>query len=176
MSAAGACATCCSTACESRAMAEIVTRRATLSDLGILLKFEQAMIEAERPFDSSIRTGEDVRYYDLEALIASPDAELVVAEIENELIGSGYARIESSDAYFRHRQHSYLGFMYVVPEHRGKGVNKKILEALETWSAVKGVLEMRLEVYTENAAAIRAYEKSGYAVNIVQMWKRLSEN
>jgi GNAT superfamily N-acetyltransferase len=176
MSAAGACAICCSNGCGNSAMGEIVIRPATLSDLGVLLEFEQAMIETERPFDSSIRTGEDVRYYDLEALIASSDAELVVAEIGGELIGSGYARIESSDAYFRHRQHSYLGFMYVVPEHRGKGVNKKILEALETWSAAKGVMEMRLEAYIENAAAIRAYEKSGYVVNIVEMRKRLVEN
>ena len=157
-------------------MAEIVTRPATLSDLGVLLKFEQAMLEAERPFDSSIRSGDDVRYYDLEALIASADAELVVAQIDNKIIGSGYARIESSKAYFRHRKHSYLGFMYVAPEHRGKGVNKKILEALETWSVGKGVTEMRLEAYLENAAAIRAYEKSGYVVTLVEMRKRWTQN
>ena len=157
-------------------MREIVVRPAAPTDLGVLLKFEQAMIEAERPFDSTIRTEGDVRYYDLEALISSTDAEIVVAEIDSEIIGSGYARIESSKAYLNHRQHSYLGFMYVVPEHRGKGVNKRIVEVLESWSAARGVSAVQLEVYVENAAAIRAYEKSGYTRHILEMRKGLTEN
>jgi len=157
-------------------MREIVVRPAASTDLGVLLKFEQAMIEAERPFDSTIRTGDSVRYYDLEDLIASADAEIVVAEIDGEVIGSGYARIESSKAYLKHRQHSYFGFMYVVPEHRGKGVNKKIVDVLEAWSASRGVSELLLEVYVENAAAIRAYEKSGYTRHILEMRKGLTEN
>ena len=132
------------------------------------------MIEAERPFDNTIRTGPDVRYYHLEDLIASKDAELVVAELESEIIGSGYTRIETSDLYLKHRKHSYLGFMYVVPEQRGKGVNKKILEALEEWSRSKGVTELRLEVYVANAPAIKAYEKTGYQTLTLTMRKALT--
>jgi GNAT superfamily N-acetyltransferase len=157
-------------------MRDIVVRPAASTDLDVLLKFEQAMIEAERPFDNAIREGEDVRYYDLEGLIASDGAEIVVAEFDGEIIGSGYARIESSKAYVKHRQHSYLGFMYVVPEHRGKGVNKKIIDVLESWSGSRGVSELRLEVYVENAAAIRAYEKAGYSSHMLEMRKALTEN
>jgi len=66
--------------------------------------------------------------------------------------------------------------MYVVPEHRGKGVNKRIVEVLESWSAARGVSAVQLEVYVENAAAIRAYEKSGYTRHILEMRKGLTEN
>ena len=156
-------------------MNQVIIRPADLSDLELLLRFEQAIIESERPFDTTIRSGSNVHYYDLEALILSPDAEVVVAELASEAIGSGYARIESSESYLKHRTHSYLGFMYVVAEHRGKGVNKQIVEALEAWSISKGVTEMRLEVYVGNIAAIKAYEKSGYARLILQMRKALSE-
>jgi len=156
-------------------MNQVIIRPADLSDLELLLRFEQAIIESERPFDTTIRSGSNVHYYDLEALILSPDAEVVVAELASEAIGSGYARIESSESYLKHRRHSYLGFMYVVAEHRGKGVNKQIVEALEAWSISKGVTEMRLEVYVGNIAAIKAYEKSGYARLILQMRKALSE-
>ena len=97
-------------------MDELQIRPAEIRDLDTLLPFEQAMIEAERPFDDTIRTGADVRYYDLEELIASPEAEVVVAEIGTEIIGSGYAKLETSDPYLKHSKHSYLGFMYVVPE------------------------------------------------------------
>ena len=157
-------------------MGEIVVRPAAPTDLDVLLKFEQAMIEAERPFDRTIRTTGDVRYYDLEELISSADAEIVVAETDDEIVGCGYARIESSKAYLKHRNHSYLGFMYVVPEHRGKGVNKKIVDVLEAWSTSRGISELRLEVYVENAAAIRAYEKSGYSRHVLEMRKGRREN
>jgi GNAT superfamily N-acetyltransferase len=155
-------------------MDRVRTRPATLDDLDLLLTFEQAIIEAERPFDSTIRTGLDVHYYDLAALVSSPDAQVLVAELDSEVIGSGYARIERSEVYFNHREHAYLGFMYVVPQHRGKGVNRQIMEELEAWSRSRGVTEMRLEVYAENAGAIRAYEKSGYAKLLLEMRKRLN--
>ena len=76
-------------------MNEVIIRPAELSDLETLLAFEQAIIEAERPFDSTIREGADVHYYDLEDLIRSPDSEVVVAEIGSEIIASGYAKIEA---------------------------------------------------------------------------------
>src|SRR5262245_14432995 len=141
---------------------EFTIRPATPDDLEVLLAFEQEIIETERPFDDTIRTGDDVHYYDLEALIASPEAELVVAEFNGEVIGSGYGRIKPSEPYFKHEKHSYLGFMYVVPEHRGRGANKKIVQALESWSRSQGVTEMQLEVYADNVTAVKAYEKSGY--------------
>jgi len=153
----------------------VIVRRANLDDLDRLLVFEQAMIEAERPFDETIRSGSDVRYYDLRALVSSPEAEVLVAELGSKIIGSGYARIEVSDEYLRHDRHSYLGFMYVVPEHRGKGVNKMIIDALEAWSRSQGVTEMRLEVYASNSAAIKAYEKSGYSSLTLTMRKDLAE-
>ena len=156
-------------------MDEITIRPARTSDLDNLLKFEQAIIETERPFDVTLRSGDDVHYYDLAALIASPDAEVVVAEIDSKVIGSGSARIERSDDYLKHRTYSYLGFMYVVPEHRGKGVNKKVIAALENWSRSRGVKEMRLEVYDANAGAVTAYEKAGYAKLTVWMRKELAD-
>ena len=152
-------------------MNEIIIRPADVMDLDTLLEFEQRIIEAERPFDETIRDGDDVRYYDLHELIVSPDAEVVVAELSTQLIGSGYARIETSEAYLKHPRHSYLGFMYVIPEHRGKGINKLIVDALESWSVSRGVPEMQLEVYVENLTAIKAYEKAGYSGLILQMRK-----
>lgn len=154
-------------------MNEIVVRPAVLADLDVLLEFELGLIEAERPFDLSIRTDDHVRYYDLPSLIASPDVELAVAELDAKLIGCGYARIEASKAFLRHRKHSYLGFMYVLPKHRGKGVNRLIMTALESWSAARGVSVLQLEVYIQNDAAIRAYERGGFTNNIVEMRKVL---
>ncbi len=145
-----------------------------MADFERLLEFEQGVIEAERPFDVTLKQG-DIRYYEMEAMLAAPHIEVVVAEIDGFVAGSGYARIEDSKPYLKHDRHAYLGFMYTVPEHRGKGVNQKIIEALEHWSLSQGVTEMRLEVYVDNISAIRAYEKIGFSGILLEMRKSLSE-
>ena len=59
--------------------------------------------------------------------------------------------------------------MYTVPEIRGQGVNKKIMEYLYNWSLSRGVYEVRLEVYPKNKPAIRAYEKAGMHISMHTM-------
>jgi len=66
-------------------------------------------------------------------------------------------------------EYDYIGFMYVVPEERGKGINKLILEALVSWARSKGITEIRIEVYAENASAIKAYQKAGFASLLTTM-------
>lgn len=151
-------------------MNDLIIRQATPSDKPILLQFEQGVIEAERPCDPTLKR-DDTLYYDIDEMIRAPHIELLVAEVNGKLAGCGYARIESSKQYLQHRQHAYLGFMYVTPEHRGKGINQKIMEALKDWSVGQGVHELRLEVYVQNESAIKAYEKIGFVRHMYEMRK-----
>jgi ribosomal protein S18 acetylase RimI-like enzyme len=153
-------------------MEEISIRQARITDLETLLVFEQGVISAERPFDPTL-TQTNTRYYDLEAMIGVPHIELLVAESGGRLVASGYARIEDAKPYLQHTQHAYLGFMYVDPAYRGRGINKMIMEALEKWSASKNISELRLDVYVENKTAIRAYEKTGFMKHMVEMRKAI---
>ena len=154
-------------------MHPIVIRPASLDDMDTLLDFEKGIVLAERPMDVTLKEGE-IHYYDLAGLIQSPDAEVLVAEQDGELIGSGYAHIIDSKPYLKHQKHAHLGFMYVKPEHRGKAVNKLIIEALQQWTLSKGVTEMRLEVYHNNPGAIRAYEKVGFIPALLEMRMELA--
>ena len=149
-------------------MENIIIRKAVLKDLETLLSFEQALINVERPFDSTLKSGHP-HYYDIEKLITATHVELVVAELEGEIIGSGYARIEDAKPYLQHQQHAYLGFMFVVPQQRGKGINKKIMDTLKAWSVSKNIAELRLDVYYKNESAIHAYEKAGFCKHMVEM-------
>jgi ribosomal protein S18 acetylase RimI-like enzyme len=147
----------------------INVRQATTADLPALLRFEQGMITAERPMDPTIRDG-PIHYYDLNKMLTSPHIHLVVAENEDcAVIGSGYARIDPSRHYLIHSHHAYCGFMYVEPAYRGKGVNQLIIDALKTWAKSKDLSELRLDVYTTNDAAIRAYEKAGFTPYLINM-------
>ena len=149
-------------------MDQIKIRKASPHDLGQLYIFEQNIIQAERPFDPTLKKGR-THYYDLEKMITAPNVELVVAELNDTIIGSGYARIEDSKLYLQHTHHAYLGFMYVLPEHRGQGINKQIIEALKKWVYSQNITELRLDVYYDNISAIKAYEKIGFSKHMVEM-------
>lgn len=149
-------------------MDQVIIRKATLIEIDTLLEFEQGIVEFERPMDATLKEGE-IHYYDLAALVESADAEVVVAELDGELIGSGYAHIVDSKPYLKHPKHAHLGFMFVKAGHRGKGVNQMIIEALQQWALSKNITEMRLEVYQSNRSAVRAYEKAGFMPSLLEM-------
>ena len=98
---------------------DVTIRQATPGDLAALLQFQQGVVEAERPFDPTLKDG-SIHYYDIAALIASTDVHFLVAECGSDLVGCGFARIEAAKHYLRHPMHAYLGLMYVDPTHRGQ--------------------------------------------------------
>ncbi len=149
-------------------MSEIVLRPAKLEELDVLLEFEQGIIEAERPFDPTLKP-DHINYYDLKELIQSDRAEVVVAAVNDEVVGSGYVKIQQSKPFQTFDHHGYIGFMYVKPEHRGKGISQLILDEMANWAKSKNLVELRLEVYDGNSSAVKAYEKAGYKKNLVEM-------
>ncbi|MCK0191381.1 GNAT family N-acetyltransferase [Arenibacter sp. F20364] len=149
-------------------MQQFTVRMATLADLKTLLSFEQEIISAERPFDETLDK-DPISYYDLRQLILSEEAAVMVAELDSQIVGSGYGLIRDAKPYLDHKKYTYLGFMYTDREQRGQGVNKAIVDALVVWSKAKGIDEIRLTVYNDNAPAIRAYEKVGFKKHILEM-------
>ena len=153
-------------------MKQIYLRSSTLSDLSTLLQFEQNLILAERPFNPSLKP-EKIHYYNLPLMIQSPDTELIVAIDGEDIIGSGYARIETGKPFVQYDRFAYLGFMYILPEYRGKGVIQKIMDYLMDWSKSRGISEVQLDVYEENSRAVKAYEKVGFRKQLVKMRKKI---
>lgn len=149
-------------------MTDISIRRASLHDTATLLEFEQHIIAAERSFDSCLKD-DPISYYDLKALVLSDSAQVLLAEIDGKIVGSGYAQLRDSRSFLQHDRHAYLGFMYVDPRYRGIGVIECVINALKQWSKSQQVSHFSLEVYADNQRAIRAYEKSGFKKFIVEM-------
>ena len=126
------------------------------------------LINFERPFDVTLKE-EKISYYDIKAMILSDEVEVMVAVENDEIIGSGYARIEDVKPYLKHNKHAYLGFMFVKDSHRGKGVNKLVIDGLYKWILSKDIYEVRLDVYADNIGAIKAYEKAGFKGHLLNM-------
>lgn len=149
-------------------MQEIWVRKATLADIPVLLEFEQGVILAERPFDSTLKPGM-IHYYDLEKLIGSDESVVLVALKDREIVASGYAWVKPAKPYLNHTQYGYLGFMYVKPEYRGQGIICHILEGLKNWCLERQIHEVSLDVYCANLPAITAYQKAGFKKHLMEM-------
>ena len=149
-------------------MNKIKFRSAQINDLRVLYEFEQGIVSAERPFDPTLKSGH-INYYDIKALIESNTTEVIVALSDDEIVGSSYVEIKRAEPFQNFEHYAYLGFMFVKPEHRGKGISQNIIEELKTWARSRNLTEMRLEVYNENHRAIKAYEKVGLQKHMVEM-------
>ena len=143
-------------------------RSAQLEDLPILYAFEQGIITAERPYDPTLKP-DPINYYDLKVLIEREDTEVVVALVGDEIVGSGYVKIKSANSFQVFEQYGYVGFMFVKPTFRRKGISQMIIQYLKSWTQSKGLTEMRLEVYEDNHKAVAAYEKIGLKKHLVEM-------
>ena len=143
-------------------------RRAFETEIETLLDFEQEIIAVERPFDNTLKEGE-IHYYDLIELIGAEKAEVLVAVVNNEIVGSGYAKTLPAEPFQKYTEYAYLGFMYVKPEFRGQGINQKILNGLIDWAKSQNLTEIRLEVYDKNTRAKNSYLKAGFKPNLLEM-------
>lgn len=147
---------------------EVKFRQATKEDKEILLSLEQQVVEAERPYNPEIKEL-GAHYYDLDDLITSSNAYLLVGEVDGQIVATGYAQIRNSKASLVHEKHSYLGFMLVLEEFRGLGINKLVVDLLLKWSKEQGADYVYLDVYDKNDSAVKAYQKVGFEKALVEM-------
>lgn len=107
--------------------------------------------------DARWRTvGEERRY--IRTLQRHPDATLLVADLEGELVG----RLSlMRDPHPASSHVADLGVM-VAAGHRRSGIGTALMEAAEAWAARAGVTKLELHVFPHNRPAITLYEKLGY--------------
>ena len=154
-------------------MNNINFRSAQLTDLPVLYTFEQGIITAERPFDPTLKEG-NINYYDIKEMVEAEDVEVVVATVNDNIVASAYVKNVNAKDYLRFKQYGYVGFMFVRPEYRGKGIAQMIIGKLKTWAKSRGLDELRLDVYDDNHRAVSAYEKVGFKKHMVEMRVEIS--
>lgn len=66
------------------------------------------------------------------------------------------------------RHSATLVSVYVRPKYRGRGLAERMIHEVLAWCASVGVRILRLTVVTSNTAAIRCYQRCGFAVYGIQ--------
>lgn len=105
--------------------------------------------------DLAIRDGADHAFY---AQFNKIDLiQHVIVAYENEApVGCGaFKKYDDTSAEIKR--------MYVLPQHRNKGIAASVLLQLEQWAKKEGFQSTVLETGLKQPEAIRLYEKSGYS-------------
>ncbi|CAM1000453.1 Acetyltransferase [Rhodanobacter sp. Root179] len=121
-------------------------RRAASSDLDELVALEQRSFSSDRLSRAQYR-----RHLDSDSAVV--------------LVATGHPRPLLGSAVLFFRKRSIVGRLYSLatrPEARGQGVGAALLEAAVNACRHRGCHALRLEVRTDNAAAIGLYERAGF--------------
>lgn len=106
--------------------------------------------------DLAIRDGADHSFY---AQFNTLDKiqHAVLAFWENQAVGCGAIRAFAPEVMEVKR-------MFVLPDHRGRGIAAAVLAALEVWATDLGYSRCVLETGKKQPEAIALYQKSGYQI------------
>ena len=120
-------------------------RRAVSSDLDALVALEESSFDHDRVSRAQFRRH-----------LASASALALVAEEHGQVLGAALL-------FFRHGARiARLYSIAIAHAARGRGLGAELLEAAEAEARDRGCTALKLEVRTDNTAAIALYEKHGY--------------
>jgi ribosomal protein S18 acetylase RimI-like enzyme len=159
-------------------MLDITIRSATDADATQLLaaiadeqNYEQALHDTRKP-------GSEIAapyFAYLRARVAQDRGLLLVAERGSGFAGYAASWIENEDNVAETTDSNRFGYIadtYVVPMLRGRGIAAVLIEAAERHLRARGITRIRIRALANNASALRAYKKSGFAPYEIVMEKR----
>jgi GNAT superfamily N-acetyltransferase len=140
------------------ASSEFTLRTATVEDVPLILRGIRALAEYERLAHECVATEASLS----ETLFgANPVAEVVLAFRGD--APAGYALWFRSYSTFLARPGIYLEDLFVYPEHRGRGLGRRLLVHLARTAVERGYGRVEWAVLDWNVDAMRFYRSLGAA-------------
>ncbi|HWD16473.1 MAG TPA: GNAT family N-acetyltransferase [Casimicrobiaceae bacterium] len=137
-------------------------RRGALADIPVVQSLAGEIWRRHYP---GILSREQIEYmlahgYSRDALVrfvTDDDAGLALAEIDDRPVGfAAWYRVDDAT--------TKLDKLYVLPAHHGAGVGRALIEHVAALAREQGSSSLTLNVNRNNAGAIRAYERCGFAI------------
>lgn len=72
-------------------------------------------------------------------------------------------------------RYAHIFLLYVVPEHRRRGIGSALMKQAQQWAAARGDRQIGLQVFCHNRAALDLYRRLGYREQSLLMVKKLEE-
>jgi GNAT superfamily N-acetyltransferase len=132
---------------------------ATTHDVPTILAFIRGLAEYEKLSHRCTATEQSLR----ETLFGEkPYAEVLIARLDAAPVG--YALFFHSYSTFMAKPGLYLEDLFVLPEHRGKGVGKALLRRVAQIAHARGCGRLEWSVLDWNEPAIEFYKRLGATV------------
>jgi ribosomal protein S18 acetylase RimI-like enzyme len=134
-------------------------RKASRDDLDTLVAFT---MEEAREAEGAEKDAEVVRRGVLAGLDDPTVASYWVAETKNaEVVASISVVTEWSN--WHGGSYWWIQSLYIVPEHRGRGLVELLLDVVDEAARTAGALDLRLYAHTSNRRAIEVYRRCGFS-------------
>jgi ribosomal protein S18 acetylase RimI-like enzyme len=156
-----------------------IIRAATPADLPTVGRLGALLVRTHHAFDRrrflapTPRTEQGYASF-LGTQLASPEALLLVAEQDGQVVGYAYAGIEGHDWMSLRGPAGVLHDLLVDPDHRGKGVGAMLLQAMLTRLQARGASQVVLSTAERNEAAQRLFARAGFRRTMIEMTRDLA--
>jgi ribosomal protein S18 acetylase RimI-like enzyme len=72
-------------------------------------------------------------------------------------------------------RHAHVFLLYVMPEHRRRGIGSALMCHAENWARERGDRQIGLQVFQSNPSAVSLYDKLGFQTQSLWMVKPLCQ-
>ena len=132
-------------------------RDATGTDVDVLVAFALQEAQEAEPYAAN----EDAVRHGIAAAFGQPPRSTYwVAEFDGQVIGSVSIVREWSN--FRGGDYWWIQSVFILPEHRGRGVLEALIDRVAAAARAMGALDLRLYARESNYRALRAYRRYGF--------------
>ena len=135
-------------------------RRANNDDIKVLNAFLTSLIRDEKKYDKNINEDIVINYF-YETIIDKEDHYLLVADVDNKLVGYLYGYIENSGNVYIDKV-SVIDALFVMEEYRGNGIAKMLIDEFKKISKDNNVRYIEIKVCNGNEKASSLYNKCGF--------------
>ncbi|MEH2314086.1 MAG: GNAT family N-acetyltransferase [Nostoc sp.] len=163
-----------------------IIRRGSALDRALLLKFMQRTYQDLFPNEDFSHLEQTIRQYfssdtplwwvdflgervkkDQEASTLSPSSHSPTSPIACLWVGNAIDQVQGN-------RHAHIFILYVVPEHRRRGIGTALMRYVENWAIQRGDRQIGLQVFQSNKPALNLYNQLGYQTQSLWMVKFLS--
>jgi len=148
------------------------------ADEPAILAFINGLQDYEAAFEPDRRRDPNFaieHWRELQHRCAEKHGIMLIAEDGGKAVGWAFAHDEKAEVFVvePERSHGFLAELFLMPEARGKGLGRALIEGCEAWARGRGHKLLTVGVLAKNPAAIRAYEGAGYAPYVAIMRRYL---
>lgn len=138
-------------------------RKATKTDLNRIIELGGMLQKESKEYEPTLLFDEQSAYTHYQGELENDNALIIAAITNDEIVGYQYSFITILDYLSRGNIECTLEALYVLPEHRGKGIAKQLVNTSERWAIEeKRVNRIKANIYSGNTASEQLHLKRGF--------------